>query len=370
MNTLDETVRIVGSYEYVITTDLSDSFWQRHISKEKLPYFAFHSPVRGPYIFLRSTQGLINQSEGLDLMVSVILQDCILSGWCRVIADNIYVMGHSYSETVRHWQLVLELMSANNLKLSPKKTACFPKKLDLLGWTKEGKFLIPDAHRQNVISNASLPVNVKELRSFLGAYRTFFRCKKEMSWILKDLEEFQAGKKSTDKLVWNDFLKQKFEDSKLEIKKLDNLYLPKSEDQLVMTSDWSEKGISCTLWAIIDNKPKIVARFSAKLEKSMENMLNSSKVRPKTLPCDGEMMAVYVGVQSPVISSNIRASNKKTVCLVDNKPVVEAAKLLKDGKFSTSRVINNLMTAISDFDLEFQHHSAKMGQNVFDDYCL
>ena len=365
MNKLDDTVRTVGSFEYVITSDLSDSFWQRHVAEDKLPYFAFHSPFNGAYIFGRSTQGLINQSEELEEMVSVILGDCIMSGWCRVQADNIYVMGHTYLETVNNWKIVLELLNMNNIKLSPKKTACFPEKLDLLGWTKEGKHLIPDAHRQNVIANAPLPVTVKALRSYLGAYRTFFRCKKQMSNILKDLEEMQAGKKSSDKLVWNDGLKQQFEKSKVEILKLDQLYLPKPEDQLVMTSDWSEKGISCTLWAIIDNVPQIVSRFSSKLEKTMENML---KVQPKTLPCDGEMSAVYVGIKSPVISSNIRASNKKTVCLVDNKPVVEASRLIKDGKFSSSRTINNLMTALSDYNLEFQHLSSKMGQNLIDDY--
>ena len=369
VNTLDDTIRIVGMFEHVITTDLSDSFWQRHISKDKLAYFAFHSPYRGPYFFLRSTQGLINQSEGLEQLVSVILQDCISSGWCRVLADNLYVMGHSQEETVKHWRIVLELLAANNIKLSPKKTACFPDKLDLLGWTKEGKLLIPDPHRQNMISKAPLPANVKNLRSYLGAYRTFFRCKREMSFLLKDLEEFQAGKKSSDKLEWSEELKQKFFKSRQEILQLDNLYLPKQSDQLVMTSDWSEKGISCTLWAIVENKPKVVSRFSAKLEKSMENMLKASPIQPKTLPCDGEMMAVYVGIKSPVFSANIRSSDKKTVCLVDNKPVVEASKLLKEGKFSSSRVINNLMTALSEFNLEFQHHSAKMGQNKFDDFC-
>ena len=274
-----------------------------------------------------------------------------------------------HEETVKHWKIVLELLDANNIKLSPKKTACFPDKLDLLGWTKEGKFLIPDPHIQNVIAAAPLPENVKSLRSYLGAFRTFFRCKKEMSFLLKDLEEFQAGKKSCDKLVWTNELESKFFKSKEEILKLDKLYLPKQSDQLVMTSDWSEKGISCTLWAIVENSPKVVSRFSTKLEKSMENMLNDSQIKPKTLPCDGEMMAVYVGIKSPIISANIRASSKKTVCLVDNKPVVEAAKLLKDGKFSSSRVINNLMTALAEFNLEFQHHSAKMGQNKFDDFC-
>ena len=227
VNSLDETIRAVGMFEFVITTDLCDSFWQRHISKDKLSYFAFHSPYRGPYIFLRSTQGLINQSEGLEQLVSVILQDCVSSGWCRVLADNLYVMGHSHEETVKHWKIVLELLDANNIKLSPKKTACFPDKLDLLGWTKEGKFLIPDPHRQNVIAAAPLPENVKSLRSYLGAFRTFFRCKKEMSFLLKDLEEFQAGKKSCDKLVWTNELESKFFKSKEEILKLDKLYLPK-----------------------------------------------------------------------------------------------------------------------------------------------
>ena len=304
MNKLDEVVRTVGEFEYVITSDLSDSFWQRHIAKNKLPYFAFHSPFKGPYIFLRSTQGLINQSEGLEQMVSVILSDCIMDGYCMVLADNIYVMGHTMDETVKHWRYVLDLLSANNIKLSPKKTACFPERLDLLGWTKVGKHLIPDSHRQNVIANAPLPDSVRGLRSYLGAYRTFFRCKKDMSNILRDLEEFQANKKSSDKLIWTQELEEKFEISKREIKNLDKLYLPKPSDQLVMTSDWSEKGISATLWAMVDNVPHVVSRFSSRLEKSMENMLTSASVKPKTLPCDGEMAAVYIGIKSPVINSH------------------------------------------------------------------
>ena len=184
MNTLDETTRKVGSFEFIITSDLTDSFWQRHIAAEKLPYFAFYSTFRGAVIFLRSTQGLINQSEGLEELVSVVLQDCIMSGWCTVLADNVYIMGHTQEEAVKRWQIVLELMAANNLKLSAKKTACFPTKLDLLGWTKQGKNLVPDPHRQNCLAKAALPITVKQLRSYLGGYRTFYRCKENMSFIL------------------------------------------------------------------------------------------------------------------------------------------------------------------------------------------
>ena len=368
VNTLDETTRVVGGFEFVITSDLKDSFWQRHIAEEKLPYMAFHSPFRGTYIFLRSTQGLINQSEGLEEMLSVVLQDCIMSGWCTLLADNVYVLGHSYQDTVDRWKIVLKLMAANNLKLSPAKTACFPPKLDLLGWTKQGKMLVPDPHRQNRLAQAALPNTVEQLRSYLGGYRTFYRCKADMSVILRDLELFVASKKSSERLEWTDELKERFEESRSKIKDLDSVYLPKPDDQLVITSDWSMKGLSATLWAMVENdNPKVVARYSAKLPRSLEKMLEADP-KPKTLPCDGEMSALYVALKSPTFSNHIRASSKRTVALVDSKPVVQAAGLLKNGKFSSSRVINNLMTAVSEHNLELQHISGKFGQNFPDDF--
>ena len=67
----------------------------------------------------------------------------------------------------------MEAMQKNNIKLSAKKTSCFPANLDLLGWTKRGKFLIPDPHRQNCVSLAPLPNTAKQLRSFIGSFRTF-----------------------------------------------------------------------------------------------------------------------------------------------------------------------------------------------------
>ena len=151
--------------------------------------------------------------------------------------SNLYIGGHSQEEATENWKIVLQLLKKNNIKLSPKKTACFPKKLDLLGWTKQGKYLVPDPYRQNVIASAPLPTTVKNLRSYLGAYRTFFRCKKEMSSILADLEELQTGKPSAEKLKWSKDLEQSFEASKKKILDLDKLYLPTQDDQLVMTSD-------------------------------------------------------------------------------------------------------------------------------------
>ena len=355
---IEDTIRTVGTYEYVITTDLTDSFWQRQITASKLPYFAFHSPFKGTYIFLRSSQGFINQSEGLEEMVKTILHRGVSLDWVRVHADNIYVLGHTYEETIQRWQEVLQTLLNNNLKLSAKKTHCFPAKMDLLGWTKEGKFLTPDPHRQNSLELAELPTKVKELRSYLGSYRTFYKSKENMSTILGELEQMVSDKPSSEKLDWTPQLTAKFYESRTKIKTLDKLYLPKPQDQLVLTSDWSKSGISATLWAKVDDKFHVVSRFSCKTDKA----------RQEVLPCEGECYAVYVAMKCPNFTSHIRSSQPRTICLVDNKPVYQAANLLKKGQFSTSKFINHLLTAISEFNIEFQHISGKMGQNFVDDY--
>ena len=68
----------------------------------------FHSPFGDNYIFLRSPQGLVNQSEELETMVKVVLLDGVKSGHVKVHADNIYILGNTYKETVDRWEHALD----------------------------------------------------------------------------------------------------------------------------------------------------------------------------------------------------------------------------------------------------------------------
>ena len=362
---IEDTINLVGSYEYVITADLQDSFNQRKIKEDKWPYFGFHSPFGDHYVFLRSPQGLLNQSEELETMVKTVLVDGVKAGYVIVHADNIYVMGNNRKETVDRWERVLDSLEKNNLKLSPKKTACFPNKLDLLGWSKEGPFLIPDPHRQNTLITANKPSNIKELRSYLGTYHTFYKCQAKQNNILAPLTRLLADKPAPgQKIAWTPDLTQAFEKAKKEAKNLDKLYIPKADDQLVMTSDYAEKGsnmksgISATLWAKVNDEWHVVARMSAELGTQQKHLH----------PCDGEAVAAFVAGKNSAFSVPIKSSSKKTLALVDSKPLMEVAKLLKNGKFSSSRIINYVLSSISELNLDFHHVSGKMGRNCPDDF--
>ena len=39
---------------------------------------------------------------------------------------------------------------------------------------------------------------------------------------------------------------------------IDNLYTPKSDDQLILTSDYSKVGVNATLWAHVDGIFRVV----------------------------------------------------------------------------------------------------------------
>ena len=297
----------------------------------------------------------------------MVLLDGVKADHVKVHADNIYVLGRTYGETVNRWEDVLNALEKNNLKLSPKKTACFPNKLDLLGWTKEGKFLFPDPHRQNTLLTVAKPTNVKEMRSFLGTYHTFYKCQANQNTLLAPLTKVISNNPPQgQKIRWTPELEEAFKKAQEAASKLDKLYVPKPDDQLVITQDYAEKGtnmqagISATLWARLgENDWNIVARMSAELKPQQRNLD----------PCDGEAVASFLAGKSPSFRIPILASTKKTLSLVDSKPLMEAANLLKNGKFSSSRLINNVLTSISELNLEFHHLSGKMFKNCPDDFA-
>ena len=57
--------------------------------------------LKAPYIFLQSTHGFLNQSEGLEELLTCVLHEGIMEGWCRVHADNLYIMGQSMEKNCR-----------------------------------------------------------------------------------------------------------------------------------------------------------------------------------------------------------------------------------------------------------------------------
>ena len=152
-------------------------------------------------------------------------------------------------------------------------------------------------------------------------------------------------------VVWDNGASLSFDKSKQEIVNAANLYLPKREDQLAVTVDWSKEGIGGTLWAILQSGHVPVSFFSQSNEESMK----------KYPPCDGEASAGASTIN--FFKNYLREALKPTIVMFDNRTVVLAAALLARGYFSTGKRLNALLANINNFNIKIQHLSGKLGLN-------
>ena len=340
-----------GQWQYMISGDLTNSFYQRWITKKKLPYMAFHSPYKGMYILARSAQGMKNQSEGLDQMLRVILGDLIKQGKARKIADDVQAGGQTVDEAIDNLEKVLIEFDKNNIKMDPRKTRIFAKKLPIFGWIKENQSIKPDQHRILAIEKSAQPKTITELRSYLGSYKVFYRHMPNMSVILNDLQQLAGEKNGKMEIVWTESLENAFKKSKEALENIKPLYLPERSDQLAITLDWSERGIGATLWALLKAEKKVVCYFSAPLKGAQS----------RWPPCDGEGLAACAAIER--FSGYIREASLPTLICSDNKPVVQAALLLSKGYFSSSPRLNKLLGNCNTFPISFHHLSGKLALN-------
>ena len=348
---IDSVLYDAGQWEFMISGDLSNSFYQRWICKEKLPYMAFHSPYKGMYVLARSAQGMKNQSEGLDQMMRVILGNLIKEGKARKIADDVQAGGNTVDEAIDNFELVLREFEKNNIKMAPKKTKIFAKRLPIFGFIKEGNMLKPDHHRILAIENSERPTTITELRSYLGQYRVFFKHMKNMSSILEPMERITGEKDGKKAIVWSNELDKCYRDSKQALRHVEPLYLPKRTDKLAITLDWSKSGIGATLFAIMKDRKHVVAYFSATLTGN----------QPNWPPCDGEGLSACTAIDR--FAPYIRESMHPTLICSDSKPVVQAVQLLTKGFFSSSQRLNRLLNNCNTFPIEFHHISGKLSLN-------
>ena len=150
-----------------------------------------------------------------------------------------------------------------------QRTVLCPKSIKILGWIwREGNIEV-DSHRINPLTVCHLPINAKQLRSFIGAFRAISICIPSYSDYLNDLEDMIAGKESIEKIVWNDTITNKFKEAQKLLCKSRVITLPHPNDQLVLISDGcnSPPAVGSTLYIRRGPKTHIGGFFSAKIKK-------------------------------------------------------------------------------------------------------
>ena len=349
MPDVDNTLRSIACWKYIIITDLTKAFYQIPLSASSMKYCGVVTPYKGVRVYCRSAMGMPGSETALEELMCMVLGDLLQEGAIAKLADDLYCGGNTFQELLNNWERVLQALSKCSLKLSASKTIVCPRTASILGWIWKEGTITASPHRIASLSLALPPTTVKGLRSYIGAYKVLGRVLPGCSALIAPLDEAISGLTSQDKIEWSEDLLSAFHKSQQSLEHNTSITLPRPEDQLWIVTDGSVKlrGLGSTLYVSrgSENEIKVAGFYSAKPKKHQVTWL----------PCEIEALGIAGAIShfSPYI---IQSKNKAHI-LTDSKPCVQAYDKLCRGEFSASPRVTSFLSTASRYQVTLQHLS-------------
>ena len=95
MPNVDNTLREIAKWKYIIISDLLQSFYQIPLAKESMRFCGIATPFKGIRVYARCAMGMPGSETCLEELMSRILSDLIQEGMVTKLADDLYCGGNS-----------------------------------------------------------------------------------------------------------------------------------------------------------------------------------------------------------------------------------------------------------------------------------
>ncbi|CAF3358581.1 unnamed protein product [Rotaria socialis] len=173
---IDDTLDQLRSAKYFTSMDLKSGFWQIELDEESRPKTAFVTHA-GLYHFTVMPFGLTNAPATFQRLMDLVLGG--LKWSCALVyLDDIIVYSSTFSSHLQHLESVLQRIQASGLTLHLSKCQFCKTKLRYLGHVVSQTGIEPDPEKIRAVRDYSIPIRLKDVRTFLGLtgyYRRFIR---------------------------------------------------------------------------------------------------------------------------------------------------------------------------------------------------
>lgn len=132
-----------------------------------MKYCGVVTPFRGMCVYIRCTMGMPGSETALEELMCRIVGNLLMEEYVTKLADLYCIEDLLLSV----WHRVLATLSLANLRLSTSKTIICPKQASILGWISSEGSLSAEPHHIATLSSCQPPKTVKDLRSFIRAYK-------------------------------------------------------------------------------------------------------------------------------------------------------------------------------------------------------
>ena len=334
---------------YRVELDLANYYFQFGLRREDAAYLGVQHPNLGVFVYASSPQGLMNSSELAYDLLGRVFGDMMEGNQLTRIADSIYVLGDTFEELAWNYSETLRRAELCNLTFRPEKTLIAPKRSVIFGWELDNGVWRPQSHVVSSLVKAEPPTTCKQLRSYLGAYKQLNACIPDYATLLAPFEKILASRASAERIVWTEQLSKDFETLKKSAGDPRGIHVPKREDRLLTSSDYStsNNAIGGALHIIRKEDDKeltlLGGHFSAILDKNQS----------RWLACECEAMAVKRVLLH--FEPEIRNSDHICTHYSDNMPTVLAWRRMTQGRFSTNPRIMTYLSALSTLPVRIEH---------------
>lgn len=354
---VDSTLRNVGTWKFIIKSDMSSAYHQIPLKKTSKKFCGVHTPYKGLRVYNVGCMGLPGVEIALEELTCLLLGDLVKENKVAKLADDLFIGGDTPEELLLNFEQVLHRLLESNIKLSPTKTIIAPKSITLLGWIWSSGQLRASPHRLSALSTCSPPDTVSALKSYLGAYRFLSRVLPRYAKSLIPLESAIRGKTGKEKVEWSSSLQEAFHKAQQTLLDAKTITVPIPSDTLWIVTDAAVRpfAIGATLYTVRNGKALLSGFFNSKLP----------EFQTRWLPCEVEGMAVAASLNhyAPLIIQ----SHEKPQVLTDSKACVQAVQKLRRGEFSTSARLTAFLSSVSRYNAQIQHISGAV--NLPSDYA-
>jgi hypothetical protein len=187
--------------------------------------------------------GLANAPATFMDLMNQVFHD-FLDQFVVVFIDDILIYSKSLKEHKDHLRRVLQRLREKRLYAKFSKCAFWLDKVIFRGHVVSKDDILVDPKKVQAVLNWERPINVHEIRSFLGLagyYRRFVESFSKLSGSLTALTRKNA------RFLWTDECEQSFQELKWQLVIAPVLTLPSESCGFVIYSNASRKGLGCVL---------------------------------------------------------------------------------------------------------------------------
>ena len=249
---LYELIDEVSQGKVFSVIDLSQGYFQQHLTERSKKYTAFGVPGMGLFEYNRAAQGLCNSPAAFQRLLDYVTRG--IQG-CYVYLDDVVIVSKTHEDHLKILKEVLNRFRKYNLRVRLSKLQLAASEINYLGYNISVQHGIrPGAIKTEAIRKWTPPTDVKQVRQFLGLCSFFRKTIPNFSQIASPLTKLTRKDSPWKKGPLSSQALDSFQQLQAKLSQRPCLKPVDFNKEFIVTVDSSQQGVGAILTQVHDGQ--------------------------------------------------------------------------------------------------------------------